>query len=90
MYYVYILKDTKTGNLYYGYTNNISRRIAEHNKIQTWELIYYEAYKSEPDACNRERQLRNYAQALVDLKIRFKESNSGCGVKFSQITYVGE
>ena len=74
MYYVYILRDTKTNSLYYGYTNNLDRRIAEHNKAQRQELIYYEAYKAESDAHKREKRLKNYAQALTALKSRLKES----------------
>ncbi|MEW6170828.1 MAG: GIY-YIG nuclease family protein [Candidatus Omnitrophota bacterium] len=74
MYYVYVLKDKITKELYYGYTNNLKRRIIEHNKIKNYELLYYEAYKSESDACNREKQLKRYAQALTNLKRRLKES----------------
>ncbi len=74
MYYVYILRNNKTNELYYGFSNNLERRIAEHNKRQPQELIYYEAYKSELDARNRERRLKQYAQALTALKIRLKES----------------
>ena len=74
MYYVYILKNIRTNKLYYGFTNNLERRIAEHNKGQLKELVYYEAYKSETDAHNRERRLKNYAQALTALKARLKES----------------
>ncbi|MDP2924432.1 MAG: GIY-YIG nuclease family protein [Candidatus Omnitrophota bacterium] len=60
--------------MYYGYTNNLERRIAEHNKKQKWELIYYEAYKSELDARDRERRLKHYAQALTALRGRLKRS----------------
>jgi len=74
MYYVYILKSIRTNKLYYGFTNNLDRRIAEHNKRQLQELVYYEAYKSETDARNRERRLKHYAQALTVLKTRLKES----------------
>jgi putative endonuclease len=31
MYLVYVLKSSKTGKRYIGYTNNISRRLNEHN-----------------------------------------------------------
>ncbi|MFC1646516.1 GIY-YIG nuclease family protein [Candidatus Omnitrophota bacterium] len=74
MYYVYILKNTKVKSLYYGFTNNLERRITQHNKKQKYELVYYEAYKSEPDARSRERHLKHYAQALTALKSRLKES----------------
>ena len=74
MYYVYVLKSRESGQLYYGYTNNLDRRVDEHNKSGDWELVYYEAYKAEFDARNRERRIKNYAQALTALKVRLKES----------------
>ena len=74
MYYMYVLKDTKTRDLYYGYTNNLERRVAEHRKERSCELVYYEAYAAESDARDRERRLKNYAQALTALKGRLKES----------------
>jgi putative endonuclease len=74
MYYVYIIRDVKTKELYYGYTNNLDRRFVEHNSKRSFEVIYYEAYKEESDARARERRLKNYAQALTALKSRLKES----------------
>ena len=74
MHFVYILKNILTKKLYYGYTNNLERRLSEHNKNGGWEIIYYEAYKSELDARNRERKLKYYAQALTALKSRIKNS----------------
>ena len=73
MYYVYVLKDGKRKKLYYGYTNNLKRRLEEHKKRQMWILVYYEAYRSESNARRRERQLKHYAQALTALKTRLKE-----------------
>ena len=74
MHYVYIIKDNKIGDLYYGYTDNLRQYIWEHNKGRNLELIYYEACKSEEDAYNREMCLRNYALASAVLKNRLKES----------------
>jgi len=72
---VYILKNKVTDELYYDYTNNLERRLSEHNKEQEcWKIIYYEAYKSEIDARRRERRLKHYAQALTALKGRIKNS----------------
>ena len=34
MYYVYILKSEKDGGIYIGETNNIARRLSEHNSGQ--------------------------------------------------------
>jgi len=57
MYYVYLLKEKKTGKHYIGYTADLKRRLSEHNKKHIgytnkgdWELIYYESYKSKDDA----------------------------------------
>jgi putative endonuclease len=74
MYYVYILKNTKTKNLYYGYTNDLKRRLKEHVRQAPWELVYYEAYKKESDARRREMGLKKYGQALTALKTRMKDS----------------
>ena len=74
MYYVYIMKNISTNELYYGYTNNLDRRVDEHKRQNKYELVYYEAYKSESDARSRERRLKQYAQALTALKSRIKKS----------------
>src|SRR3989338_6826258 len=73
MHYVYVLRN-KNIELYYGYTNNLERRIEEHNQHADWEIVYFEAYKSEIDARRREKRLKFYAQALKALKERLKES----------------
>ena len=75
MYYIYVLKNDKTNEIYYGYTNNLKRRLKEHcNNNCRWKLIYYEAYLSELDARERERKLKHYGQARNHLKNRFKRS----------------
>jgi len=74
MYYVYLIRSKSTEELYYGYTNDLMRRIKEHKNKHGYELIYYEAYKSEKDARNRERRLKQYAQALTALKSRIIDS----------------
>lgn len=75
MYYVYILQNKKTKKLYYGYSDNVERRLSEYNKKENiWVLIYHEAYKSEIDARKREKRLKHYAQALTALKGRLVNS----------------
>ncbi|MFH0863984.1 MAG: GIY-YIG nuclease family protein [Candidatus Gottesmanbacteria bacterium] len=84
MFYVYILKSKKDGNLYTGSTNDLKRRIEEHNSglvystknRKPFKLIYYEAYSDESDARNREHNLKLRAKALGQLKRRIKESLS--------------
>lgn len=74
MYFVYVLKINHNKELYYGYTNNLERRLEEHNVSNGWKLIYYEAYLSESDARNREERLKHYGQSRTHLKSRIKES----------------
>ena len=82
MYYVYILKSRKDGNLYIGSTNDLKRRLDEHNNglvfstksRRPFELVYYEAYKSEKDARNREKNLKLRSRAFAQLKKRINGS----------------
>ncbi len=82
MYYVYILKSRKDGNLYIGSTNDLKRRLDEHNNglvfstksRRPFELVYYEAYKSEKDARNREKNLKLRSRAFAQLRKRIEES----------------
>ena len=69
MYYVYLVRNKKTKNIYVGYTANLKRRIYEH-KDKNPELIYYEAYKNEKDARTREMKLKQYGQTIRRLKER--------------------
>ncbi len=82
MFYVYIIKN-ETGELYYGFTNDLKKRFFEHNsgksfstKNHKWKLVYYEAYLDKEDAKSREARLKNYGQALGQLKRRIKKSLS--------------
>lgn len=78
MYYVYLIQSIKTEELYIGSTNNLRKRIQEHNQGLSfatkfkipWRLIYYEAYFSEKDARLREKRLKYYGKALSQLKRR--------------------
>ncbi len=73
MYYVYIIRNKKTKEIYIGYTGNLRRRFKEHyNKYP--ELIYYEAYKSKVDAKKREIKLKQRGQSIRWLKSRIKNS----------------
>ena len=72
MYYVYVLKK-RDGVIYIGYTNDLKRRLSEHREKQP-ELIYYEAYKNQLDAQDRERKLKQRGQAVKFLKQRIKNS----------------
>jgi predicted GIY-YIG superfamily endonuclease len=62
------------GEFYYGYTNNLKRRVEEHVRNNSWVLIGCEGYKSELDARERERKLKHYGQARTHLRNRLKRS----------------
>jgi len=82
MYYVYILKSKKDNLMYTGSTNNLERRLNEHNEglvfstkhRAPFEVVYYEAYKSESDARKRESNLKLRSRAFAQLKKRVQES----------------
>lgn len=82
MFYVYVLKSKKDNNLYIGSTNNLRRRMNEHNSglvfstmyRRPFELIYYEGYKSEMDARMREKNLKLRSRAFAQLKNRIENS----------------
>ena len=65
-FYVYVLQSKKSGKWYTGYSNNLKRRVKEHNSdlvISTknsgpLKLIYYEACLSQKDAIAREKYLK--------------------------------
>ena len=58
MYYVYILKSSKSGILYYGYTTDLKKRFKEHNSGKSgftkghlpWKLVWYSAFESKKKA----------------------------------------
>ena len=65
-YYTYILLSKKDNELYVGYTDNIKRRILEHNKgyvdstknRRPLEIICFEGYKNKLVAMKREKYLK--------------------------------
>jgi len=67
MYFVYVLKSEKDDRLYKGMTNNIKRRIYEHNigkhkstrPFKPWKLVYQESFDSRVEARRREKYLKS-------------------------------
>ena len=82
MFYVYILKSKKDDQLYIGSTNDLRRRLAEHNEGESrstksrrpFELRYYEAFSCEEDARHREWSLKKDGNAFAQLKRRIRTS----------------
>ncbi len=65
-WYVYVLRSMKDGQFYIGSTNDIRRRLGEHQQgknISTAkrlpvELLYFEGHRSKDDAVRRERYFK--------------------------------
>jgi putative endonuclease len=67
MYIVYVIQSKLDSRLYVGFTENIERRLKEHNKGKTrstkgyipWILVYSEEAENRPAARNREKYLKS-------------------------------
>ncbi len=68
MFYVYILKSSIFQKHYVGSTNNLSRRLSDHNSgkvkstkaFKPWNIIYTEIFSTRNDALRREKQIKSY------------------------------
>ena len=66
---VYVLRSLSSNLYYVGMTENIERRLSEHNSGKSkftsghvpWELVYVEAAESALDARSREKYLKSAA-----------------------------
>ena len=82
MHYVYVLQSQKDNYIYVGSTNELERRLTEHNKGLSYstkahtpfKLIYYEAYLDKQDAMDREIKLKHHGSVIGHLKRRLKRS----------------
>ena len=82
MYHVYLIRSKRNGTFYIGYTNDVVRRLSEHNsglieytkKHKPWEILYYESFISLDDAKRREKSLKYFGKAYSGLKLRINKS----------------
>lgn len=75
MYFVYILYSSNIDKYYIGQTENIERRLAEHNSKRNlgasdWQIKYVESYENRSDAVKRETEIkakkrRTYLEWLI-------------------------
>jgi putative endonuclease len=67
MFFVYVLKSLTSGKYYTGQTNDLNKRIEQHNtrigrytsNKGPWELIYHEEYDNRAEAMMREKFLKS-------------------------------
>ena len=83
MWIVYLIQHTVSKQIYIGVTDDLKRRLREHNakgkKFTTrnqgeWILTYAEAYRSKNDAMLRERKLKNHGSGKHELIKRLENS----------------
>jgi putative endonuclease len=80
MYTVYILFSESLDRYYVGYTNDLNRRLAEHNRKKgkytdtgiPWILVYSEVYDLKNQAIEREKFIksRKSKSFIIDLVAR--------------------
>ena len=66
MFYVYVLQSNKNKQLYVGRTDNLQKRIKQHqdrktfttNRLNPMTLVFYESFFDKKDAIRRERYLK--------------------------------
>lgn len=82
MYYIYILTNKYNTTFYIGVTNDLGRRVYEHNqkfvsgftkKYNLNKLVYFEQTGSIESAIAREKQLKNWHR---DWKINLIKENN--------------
>ena len=69
MFFVYVLKSKSVRKFYTGHTNDLERRLSEHNKEQgeyssryaPWEIVYKERCGSLAEAVRKEKYLKSAA-----------------------------
>ena len=85
-YYTYILSNKNDTTLYIGVTNDLERRVAEHQsgmipgftqKYSCHKLVYFEEFSDVEQAIAREKQLKKWSRAkkdaLIDTKNKERE-----------------
>ena len=84
MQYVYVLKSSKDCKLYYGFTDNLDRRLSQHNNGEVkstksrapFELVHFESVKSELDARKKEKYFKSgFGRKFIKNKLKASSSN---------------
>lgn len=77
-YYTYVLKSQLDSKLYIGWTDNLKRRLTQHNRglVEATkgriplDLVYYEACLTKEKAILREKQLKaGYGRAYLGRRL---------------------
>lgn len=82
MHHVYVIKSIVDKKLYIGSTNDMKRRLQEHNDgfnqstkhRSPFILVYCESYLSKKSALVREKKLKKFKNSYSELKKRLENS----------------
>ncbi|GAB4158203.1 MAG: hypothetical protein Fur003_1980 [Candidatus Dojkabacteria bacterium] len=88
MYFVYVLQSVRprgNKNYYIGVTNNLLKRIGEHNspinrgytRNNYWRIVYIEAYLKASVARTRERKLKQHGSVWYAVMRRIRHYIGG-------------
>jgi putative endonuclease len=84
MYFVYVLKSVKDSKLYYGFTENLEKRLSQHNaglvtstkSRRPFILIYSEKVDSLENARRKEKYFKSgFGRKYLKNKLRASSSN---------------
>ncbi len=85
MWYVYVLYSVCGGKTYVGFTNDVDRRLFEHNvseskgftlRYRPWTLIRTECYPTQAEARSREKFLKT-GRGRDEIRMYVKEFLNG-------------
>ena len=73
MWTLYILQSESSGRFYVGHTNDLLRRLEEHQSGQTtstrhrgpWKVVYREEFESKQAVAERERQIKSWKSRVA-------------------------
>jgi putative endonuclease len=80
MYFVYVIKSKVDGNLYYGFTDDLERRLKNHNSKEVkstksrvpFELIYYENTDKIQEARKKEKYFKSgFGRKYLKFKTKY-------------------
>lgn len=80
-WYVYVLRSTKDDQFYVGSTNDLKRRLQQHQRGENTstakrlplELLYFEGHRSKNDALRREKYFKT-TKGKVTLRQMLREA----------------
>lgn len=84
MYFVYVIKSANHFRFYVGITENVERRLDEHNSGRTkstkgwtpWNLFFFETFNTRRSARDREKYLKSgYGKQWI--KEKWSRSSAG-------------